>query len=96
MPNTTLPNPDVEARLMAKYPPLISREEMVRRHDDNLPLLYGPGIVTDNKGHTLFWSLPEMLSASRQVSVSQLRKSCGGLTIFRRRSLRTHEFSKLS
>ena len=63
-----LPNPDVEARLMAKYPPLISREEMVRWHEDNLPLLFGPGIVADNKGRTLVWSLPEILSESRQVS----------------------------
>ena len=53
---------------MAKYPPLISREEMVRRHEDNLPLLFGPGIVADKKGRTLVWSLPEILSESRQVS----------------------------
>ena len=53
---------------MAKYPPLISCEEMVRRHEDNLPLLFGPGIIADKKGHTLVWSLPEILSESRQVS----------------------------
>ena len=53
---------------MAKYRPLISREEMIRHHDDNLPVLHGPGIVCDIKGRVLLWTLPQILSESRQVS----------------------------
>ncbi|PIL25596.1 hypothetical protein GSI_11344 [Ganoderma sinense ZZ0214-1] len=64
-----LPNPDAEARLMAKYPPLIPRAEVIRHHDDNLPLIVGPAIVTDVKGRILLWSLPNVLSDSRQAKM---------------------------
>nr|VWP01791.1 Cytochrome P450 monooxygenase AKT7 (EC (AK-toxin biosynthesis protein 7) [Ganoderma boninense] len=67
--NTALPNPEVEARLMAKYPPLIPIEEVTRRHDDNLPIILGPAIVTDVKGRILLWSLPNVLSDSRQTKL---------------------------
>ena len=81
---------------MARYPPLISGEEMVHRHDDNLPLLHGPGIVSDIKGRVLLWYLPQILSEPRQVSPSHLRKPRCSLTNNRQRSSRIHEFSKPS
>ncbi|PIL28433.1 hypothetical protein GSI_08467 [Ganoderma sinense ZZ0214-1] len=64
-----LPNPDVEARLMAKYPPLIPCAEVICRQDDNLPLIVGPAIVTDVKGRILLWSLPQVLSDTRQAKI---------------------------
>ncbi|PIL26691.1 hypothetical protein GSI_11218 [Ganoderma sinense ZZ0214-1] len=64
-----LPNPDAEARLMAKYPPLISRDEMLARVDDNLPLVLEPAIVADVKGRILLWSLLKVLSDSRQAKM---------------------------
>uniref|UniRef100_A0A5K1K6H8 Cell surface hydrophobicity-associated protein n=1 Tax=Ganoderma boninense TaxID=34458 RepID=A0A5K1K6H8_9APHY len=64
-----LPNPEVEDRLMVKYPPLLGVDGVLAFHAANLPVIEGPAIVTDNQGRVLVWSLPGILSSNRQKKI---------------------------
>ena len=64
-----LPNAEVEDRLAVKYPPLLGVDGALEFHNGNFPLLAEPTIVTDNQDHNLLWSLPGILSPTRQVPI---------------------------
>ena len=85
--NVVLPNADVEDRLTVKYPPLLGVRGALEFHNTNLPLVAGPAIVTDNQDRELLWSLPGILSPTRQVPIFAAPQAGSTYRLFQRKIL---------
>nr|VWO96412.1 Zn(2)-C6 fungal-type domain-containing protein [Ganoderma boninense] len=59
----------LEAKLMARYPPLIGLKAFTKCEEDHLPLLVGPAVVTDAHNRVLLWYLPQIFSEQQQNKI---------------------------
>nr|VWP01973.1 Cytochrome P450 monooxygenase AKT7 (EC (AK-toxin biosynthesis protein 7) [Ganoderma boninense] len=59
-------DPGREDLLMRKYSPLIDVHEVLKRLDQQLPVVSEPAVITDSVGNILVWSLPGVIPERRQ------------------------------